>query len=381
MSLHPVSVRTRLGAYYFAFFAYIGVVAPYLSLWLAARGYDAPQIAFVLAMPQVARVFAPTLWGWIADRTGWQRGIVVFTAFSTLIGLSALHLTQSAGEVALVMLAVGMISAGSMPLVEAAALVATRAKPGSYGPVRLWGSVGFILTALCTGVWLDYHGPSTILSILIGLSAIVCLAAFGIPPREAHPAHASHASIGALLARADVLAFFAACMCMSVAHGALYAFLSIHLEAAGYAKSAIGALWMLGSAAEIAAFIFLPQLMRRFTLRTLLIASFACAAVRFLLIGWAVQVLVLLIVALLLHAATFGLFHGASLAAVHRIFAGRFEARGQAVYASLTYGVGGAAGTLIAGWTWDSLGPGLAFSVSALFGALGGGFIWWRVRV
>jgi MFS transporter, PPP family, 3-phenylpropionic acid transporter len=356
-------------------------VAPYLSLWLAARGYGAPQIAFVLAMPQVARVFAPTLWGWVADRTGWQRGIVVFTAFSTLIGLSTLHWTQSAGEVAAVMLGVSIIGAGSMPLVEAAALVATRAKPGSYGPVRLWGSVGFILTALCTGVWLDYHGAHTILNILIGLAAIVCLAAFGIPPRETHAAPASPVSIGALLARGEVLAFFAACMCMSVAHGALYAFLSIHLEAAGYTKAAIGALWMLGSAAEIAAFVFLPQLMRRFSLRTLLIASFACAAVRFLLIGWAVQVLVLLVVALLLHAATFGLFHGASLAAVHRIFAGRLEARGQAVYASLTYGVGGAAGTLIAGWTWDSLGAGFAFSVSALFGALGGALVWWRVRV
>lgn len=377
----PVSVPARLGAYYFAFFAYIGVVAPYLSLWLAARGYGAPQIAFVLAMPQVARVFAPTLWGGIADRTGWQRGIVLFTAFSTLIGLSALHWTQSAGEVAAVMLAVSIIGAGSMPLVEAAALVATRAKPGSYGPVRLWGSVGFILTALCTGVWLDYHGADTILDIILGLAALVCVAAFGIPPREAPPSQASPASIGALLVRADVLAFFAACMCMSVAHGTLYAFLSIHLEAAGYTKAAIGALWMLGSAAEIAAFVFLPQLMRRFTLRALLIASFACAAVRFLLIGWAVQVLALLVFALLLHAATFGLFHGASLAVVHRVFAGRLEARGQAVYASLTYGVGGAAGTLIAGWTWDSLGPGYAFSVAALFGALGGAFIWWRVRV
>ena len=376
-----VPVQARLGAYYFAFFAYIGVVAPYLSLWLAARGYDAPQIAFVLAMPQVARVFAPTLWGWIADRTGWQRGIVVFTAFSTLIGLSALHLTQSVSEVATVMLVVSIIGAGSMPLVEAAALVATRAKPGSYGPVRLWGSVGFIVTALCTGVWLDHHGASTILNIILGLAALVCIAAFGVPPREAHPVHSENVRIGELLIRPDVLAFFAACMCMSVAHGALYAFLSIHLEAAGYTKAAIGALWMLGSAAEIATFIFLPQLMRRFTLRALLIASYMCAAVRFLLIGWAVHVLVLLIFALLLHAATFGLFHGASLAAVHRIFAGRLEARGQAVYASLTYGIGGAAGTLIAGWTWDSLGPGLAFSVSALFGALGGAFIGWRVRV
>jgi MFS transporter, PPP family, 3-phenylpropionic acid transporter len=376
-----VSVPARLGGYYFAFFAYIGVVVPYLSLWLAARGYDAPEIALVLAMPQLARVFAPALWGWIADRTGWQRGIVLFTAFSTLIGLSTLHLARSVAEVAAVMLAISVIGAGSMPLVEAATLVATRAKPGSYGPVRLWGSIGFILTALGTGLWLDYHGAHTVLNIMIGLAGIVCVAAFGIPPREAHPAQAEHASVGAVLARADVLAFFGACMCMSVAHGALYAFLSIHLEAAGYAKAAIGALWMLGSAAEIATFVFLPQLMRRYTLRALLIASFACATLRFLLIGWAVDVLALLVFALLLHAATFGVFHGASLAAVHRVFTGRLEARGQTVYASLTYGVGGAAGTLIAGWTWTALGPALSFSVSALFGALGGILIAWKVRV
>ena len=376
-----MSVSVRLGAYYFAFFAYIGVLAPYLSLWLAGRGYDAPQIALVLAMPQIARIFAPAIWGWVADRTGWQRGIVVFTAFSTLLGLCTLHLTRDAGEVAAVMLLVSVLGAGSMPLVEAAALVATRGKPGGYGPVRLWGSIGFILTALSTGAWLDYHGAHTILNIMIGLVTVVCVAAFGIPPREAPPPHSARVRIGSVLGRSDVLAFFAACMCMSVAHGALYAFLSIHLEAAGYSKAAIGASWMLGSAAEIAAFVFLPQLMRRFTLRSLLLASFACAALRFLLIGWAVEVLVLLVFALLLHAATFGLFHGASLAAVHRFFSGGLEARGQAVYASLTYGAGGAAGTLIAGWTWDSLGAGVAFTVSSLFGALGGAFIWWRVRV
>jgi PPP family 3-phenylpropionic acid transporter len=92
-------------------------------------------------------------------------------------------------------------------------------------------------------------------------------------------------------------------------------------------------------------------------------------------------VLALLVFAILLHAATFGVFHGASLAAVHRIFSGRIEARGQALYASLTYGVGGAAGTLIAGWTWESLGPGPSFSVSAVAGIVGALLVAWKVRV
>ena len=377
----PLSVRARLGAYYFAFFAYIGVLAPYFSLWLAGQGYDARQIALVLAMPQIARVFAPAAWGWIADRTGWQRGIVIFSAFALLGGFTAMYFVRGVAELAALMLAMSILTSGAMPLVEAAALAATRAKPGSYGPVRLWGSVGFILAVLGVGAWLDRHDVATVLDILAGLVTMVCVAAFGIPRRQSHSGAAGEARIGPVLARADVLAFFGACMCNAVAHGALYAFLSIHLEAAGYSKVAIGALWMLGSTAEIAVFVFLPQLMRRFTLQALLVASFACIAVRFVLIGWAVDVLALLLVGILLHAATFGVFHAASLAAVHRIFTGRLEARGQALYSSLTYGVGGAAGTLIAGWTWDALGPGLTFTVSSLAGVLGAVLVAWKVRV
>lgn len=376
-----MSVPARLGTYYFAYFAYAGVLAPYFSLWLAAQGYDARQIALVLAMPLIARVFAPAAWGWIADRTGWQRGIVIFSAFALLGGFSALYFVHGVLPVAAVMLALSVLAAGSMPLVEAAALSATRARPGSYGPVRLWGSIGFILTALGAGAWLDRHDPSTILDIVVGLTVLVCIAAFGIPSRQPHPPSAEPVRIGPVLARADVLAFLGACMCNAVAHGALYAFLSIHLEAAGYTKAAIGALWTLGSAAEIAVFVFLPQIIRRFPLRQLLLASFACVALRFVLIGWAVDVPTLLIFATLLHAATFGLFHAASLAAVHQIFTGRLEARGQALYTSLTYGVGGAVGTLLAGWSWDALGASLSFTISAVFGVVGGLLIAWKVRV
>jgi PPP family 3-phenylpropionic acid transporter len=375
-----MSIPARLGAYYFAYFTYAGVLVPYLSLWLAAQGFAAAEIALVLAMPQVARIFAPAAWGWIADRTGWQREIVVFSAFAVLIGFAAFFFVHSVASVTALMLLLSVLASGSMPLVEAAALSATRARPGSYGPVRVWGSIGFILAVLSVGAWLDHHGPETILPIVVVLAAIVCVSAFGVPARATHHDAVAPARLSELLARGDVLAFFGACMCMSVAHGALYAFLTLHLEAAGYSKVAIGALWTLGSAAEIGVFFFLPQLMRRYSLRALLIASFACAAVRFLVVGWAAELLALLVVAQLMHAATFGAFHAASLATVHRLFSGRLEARGQALYSSLTYGVGGAAGTLIAGWTWESLGAGWSFTVSSLAGLLGAVLVAWKLR-
>jgi len=133
--------------------------------------------------------------------------------------------------------------------------------------------------------------------------------------------------------------------------------------------------------AEVVLFMRLPQLLLRFSLRALLLASFGCAVVRFLAIGWGVESLAVLAAAQLLHAATFGAFHAGSVAAVHRLFPGPLASRGQALFSSVTYGVGSAAGALIAGATWEPLGASASFAVSAAFGALGAALVAWKVRV
>jgi PPP family 3-phenylpropionic acid transporter len=169
-------------------------------------------------------------------------------------------------------------------------------------------------------------------------------------------------------------AILAAGFCMALAHGALYAFFTLHLQREGYSGSAIGFLWTLGVIAEILVFAYLPALFRRYSLSAILIASFLCAAVRFLAIGWASSLLWILAAAQLLHAATFGSFHAASLAVVHRVFPPEAQARGQALFSSVAYGAGGAAGALLAGWAWQISGPALAFSLAALAGLLGAYF-------
>ena len=158
---------------------------------------------------------------------------------------------------------------------------------------------------------------------------------------------------------------------MAAAHGTLYAFLTLHLERAGYSRTAIGVLWTLGVLAEIVVFLYLPALFRRFALSSILAASFVCAALRFLAIGWFAGVFVVVVLAQLLHAASFGSFHAAAVAAVHRVFPEGAQARGQTLFSGLTYGAGGAAGALAAGWAWAAAGPAWAFSLSAVAAAAG----------
>ena len=372
----------RLSAYFCAYFLYAGALVPYFALYLAARGYGAGEIAVVLAMPQLARVAAPAFWGWLADRTGAARGIVVFSAAVLLGGYVLVVWSDRYAALVAIMLVMSLLAAGALPIVEALTLGSLEGRMERYGPIRLWGSVGFIGGVLATGAWLDARTPLALLHIVLPLAALTLAVSLLLPARRVAlaPGPADARLLGVLLLP-EVLAFFAACFFMNVAHGALYAFYSIYLEGEGYSKTAIGVLWTLGVLAEIALFLLLPRLLRRFSLRAVLAASCACAAARFALIGWGVHSVVLLTIAQLLHGATFGAYHAVSVAMVHRLFTGALQARGQTLHSSVSYGLGGVTGTLLAGWSWGALGPALSFSLSSLAAVLATELVIRRVRV
>ena len=356
----------RLSAFYFAFFAYAGVYVAYFPLYLAYRGLSAPQIAWVLALPALTRIFAPAAWGWLADRSGAHRGIVAFSCAVTAAAFAALPFTP---HIAWVVALMSVLAGGALPLVEAITLASLAGESGRYGPIRLWGSVGFIAVVLAGGAWLDAQPAATVPAVLVALNLATFLTALTLP--AAKPLSTSQSAPLALTP--EVRALFAAGFCNAFAHGALYAFLTLHLERFGYSATLIGTLWTLGVVAEILVFFYLPQLFRRYALSTILAASVGCGALRFLAIGWLASELWIVLLAQLLHAATFGAFHAAAVAAVHRLFPGSAHARGQTLFSSVSYGAGAAIGLVIAGWAWQEGGARLAFSLAAL-AALAGAF-------
>jgi PPP family 3-phenylpropionic acid transporter len=373
--MRPVPLAPRLASFYFAYFAYAGVALAYFPLYLAARGLNAGEIAFLVALPHLARVFAPAAWGWLADASGSRRGIVVFSCAASAACFVAVPHASTVAGIAWLVGAMSLLSAGAVPLVEAITLASLAGQPGRYGPIRLWGSVGFIGATLGGGAWLDYWPAQTLPHILVALALLSLVIGLALPasaPRAQARGEAPSLSRG-------VVPLLAAGFCMAAAHGTLYTFFTLHLERAGHSGVVIGALWTLGVLAEIFVFLYLPALFRRFTLSALLLASLACAVVRFLAIGWLPPELWILVPAQILHAATFGAFHAASVAAVHRVFPESAQARGQTLFSSLSYGAGGAAGALIAGWAWQASGPAIAFSASAAAALVGACFAY-RLR-
>ena len=104
---------------------------------------------------------------------------------------------------------------------------------------------------------------------------------------------------------------------------------------------------------------------------------------RFAVIGAAPQQVALLAGAQLLHAATFALHHSASVTTLQRWFSGPLQARGQALFISLSYGIGGSLGGLFLAQCWQRLGPQSVYYVASLLGlgaavAAGLSFRWQR---
>ena len=152
---------------------------------------------------------------------------------------------------------------------------------------------------------------------------------------------------------------------MQSSHGAYYAFFSIYLEQHDYSKTVIGQYWALSVLAEVIVFLMVPRMIKLTGVRPLLVISLLVAVIRWILTAWFVDNPLVLALSQTLHAATFGLFHAVSIYYIHHYFTGRLQGRGQALYSSVSFGAGGALGSLLSGYSWDILGPTMTYMFSS----------------
>ncbi|TBU74839.1 MFS transporter [Pseudomonas daroniae] len=357
----------RLSGFYLFYFALLGATAPFLGLYFAHLGFSPARIGELVAIPMLMRCIAPNLWGWLGDYSGRRLLIVRLGALCTLLSLSLIFVSQSYAWLAMVMALHAFFWHAVLPQFEVITLAHLREQSARYAQIRLWGSIGFILSVVGLGKAFDWFSldiyPWALLLIITGIA----LSSFWVP--DAQPLASSQSvnrgGFVQQLKQPGVLAFYLCVALMQLSHGPYYTFLSIHLEQLGYSRGLIGMLWALGVVAEVLMFMGMARLLRHFSVRQVLVVSFFIAALRWVLMGFLADHLLVLLFAQLLHAATFGSFHAASISFVQRSFGARQQGQGQALYASLA-GIGGALGALYAGYSWKGLGPEWTFALAGL---------------
>jgi PPP family 3-phenylpropionic acid transporter len=355
----------RLSSFYLCYFATLGSLVPYWSLYLKDSGFDAAEIGQLTALLVGTKIIAPNLWGWVADHTRKNLRIIRWTSFLAAMLFAGFLALQGYRAFAWLTIVFSFFWNAPLPLYEAVTLAHLQADAHHYSRIRLWGSVGFILTVAGVGKLLDSQ-PVTLLPILITvLLALNWLTTLATPESRAISHEHSSLTIVSIVKKPEVIAFLLVYVLIQFAHAPYYVFYSLYLKQHLYSTTTTGLLWSLGVIAEIVLFVFMKGLLTRYNLRGILLTSLILAILRWLLIGSYVDNIYLMLLAQLLHAATFGGTHIAAIHLVQRYFTQHHQSKGQALYHSLSFGLGGMIGSLASGEYWELLGSHVIYGVAA----------------
>jgi PPP family 3-phenylpropionic acid transporter len=356
----------RLSAFYYFYFATLGGFLPYWSLYLKNSGFNPIEIGELSALLIGTRIIAPNLWGWIADHTGKSLLLIRIASFFASLLFAGFLLAHNYFWFAWITIGFSFFWNAVLPQFEAVTLFHLKNEPHRYSRIRLWGSVGFIVTVLGIGRLLDSQPiellPIVIITLLISSWGVTLIT----PDAKAMSHGTAPLEMSQIIKKPEVLAFFVVNILLQVAHAPYYVFYSIYLKHHHYSATVTGLLWALGVLAEIVLFVYMSRLLNRFSLREILLFSLVLATGRWLIIGWCPEYFGLLIIAQLFHAATFGGAHIVAIHLVHFYFGGQHQGKGQALYSSLSYGLGGMLGSLYSGYYWESLGSRLVYSMAAI---------------
>ena len=343
------------------YFGFIGLFSPYAPLWYQSLGYSTFAIGVLTSMQSATRLFAPYAWGWWADHSGRREPLLRLAIGGAVVASLGFFLFRDYAWIAVVCVALMVCTAGVVPISEA--VLAHHVSSGGqvdiarYGRVRLWGSVGFVAVATAAGFILERAGVERFPLLCSGVLASLLVAAFRLPP-SSEPVHAEPVVKGALavLHEPVVAWFFIGTFLTVLAHTSLYAFYSLYLASLGYGQGAIGLLWAVGVAVEVAWFAFQGRWVNRLPMHGWLALAAAVSALRFAAIAAFAGHAAVLIFAQLLHAITFAAQHSACIAVISRHFPGRLRSRGQALYTVLGYGASGVLGGVVGGALSERLG-------------------------
>ena len=356
----------RLSSFYLFYFATLGVVVPYFGEYLKSNGFLEIQIGVIFFFLNLTKIIAPYIWGAIADSKGERMGIIRVAAFLAVLIFSTILCKPAFALMIVITVAFSFFWNAALPQFEAVTLNYLHKDSNRYSQIRLWGSVGFIITVITAGWLIEKHGIDLV--PLIGLAgyAGIFLTTLTVTETKSAKATGTAAPVISIIKTPYMLAFLAAGFLMQFSHGSFYAFFTIFMKEFGHSNHATGYLWAIGVVAEIIVFIFIYKIIPCFGVRKLLLFSYAVAALRWVVTALLPEYVAVIAISQTMHAATFGIHHAVAMKIIHSSFTGKVQGRGQALYTSVCMGAGTASGSLISGLAWDAIGGRGVYLISAI---------------
>lgn len=341
----------NLSAFYFFYFAAVGVYIIFLPKVLHDIGYGTFDIGIIFALAPLMRFITPFLF---LKHIKLDQKVFKTALFLSIISSASFYLTIENFFLFLINNALlGVCLSLILPYLEVTAISSLGKE--KYGKSRLYGSIGFMLISLVLAKFLTqpyiaihYYLVLNILTVLFALF----LLRFDVQRKDS--------ILKESFSFFKYWPFWISLFFMQMSFGGFYNFFTIYETAHGISLEVTSYLWSFGVICEILMLYFQAPLLKNNLLNIIKICV-AITTFRWVLLYLYPDSLSITFFTQSLHAFSFGLYHSSVIIYLYTLYENKKLAQ-QFMY-GVAYGLGGFIGALIAGASYGEY----LFLYSAIF--------------
>ena len=375
-SIHIGDHRARSGdvrlgkVYYFTFLAAASCLLPILSLYYEQRGLSGEQIGFLASIPPLMTLFGASIWGGLADATGLQKRLVTIAMLGVTLSAGGILLSVSFTWLFVSVLIYSFFFAPLFPLSDNSILGLLRSEPHRYGRIRLWGSIGWGITAPLIGAVVESRGLAWGFYGFISIMLIGAAISLRLPASATAMRINYRKGLTSLFRDRRWPIFLGVIFIGGIGLAVVDNYLFLYLKSMQASNTLMGLALTFAVLSEIVIFYFMDRILTRWGVRRILITALVLYVIRLLLLSlvhtpWMVLLLQLM------HGPTYALMWAAGVAHAKGFAPAGMAATAQGLLSSAYSGLGAVAGAILGGFLYEHVGPHLMYRWASLIVFLG----------
>lgn len=364
----PTARKETLSLRIFSFSAYstAAMVVSFIPLYFLDRGFSEQQIGIIYSTGPFISIFANLILGMASDKFRTIKKLLMLLLFGQLVMISLLFPIEHFALVCLVMMGFYFFQTPINPLSDSLLLLSSQYTGTPYALIRIFGSLGFAVTAYTFGLILKQIGSHWTLPLALCTIAITLGLTTLIKDYQGSARKIDFSGFFKLIRQRDVLLFFLIILTVSIPHRMYEGFLAVTMRQMGASDSLVGLAWLVSATSEIPILFLLGKYGHKFKELPLLMIASVMYAVRLWLLSdiqdprWVVATQAM-------HSISFGIYFSTALRYLSHLIPDEYRASGQAVYAVVWTGLAGVISGMFGGFVYEHFGRETFFQMGTGF--------------
>lgn len=353
----------------FCSYATAALVVSFIPLYFLDSGFSEGQIGILYSIGPFISIFSNMLLGVLSDKYRTIKKLLTIILFGQLVMISLLFPAQQFWLVCFIMIGFYFFQTPVNPLTDSLIMLSSQYTGTPYALIRIFGSLGFAITAYGFGNILKHIGSGWTLPLVLITIAVTMVITLFLKDYQGSARKMDFSAFLKLIRKREIILFFLLIYITSIPHRMNEGFLAITMRQMGASDSLVGLAWLMSALSEIPILYLLGKYGHKFKELPLLMLAAILYAVRLWLIsefsdpGW-------VLVAQAMHSVTFGIFFTTALRYMSSVIPDEYRASGQALFAVVWTGLAGVTSGLLGGYVYEHYGYESFFRLGSGFALL-----------